>query len=146
MFTAVREDGTATSSVIGPAEGFGPVHDLAHYVVETSLGFKSAFLGLLASGRNLEDFETGAKHWLPGDAISAERIAGQLSLDEMTRMPLSVEDFNGTVHATLTADQLVSMRARLADLRREWDSLAPGETLELEFDPQQIECSPLRTE
>jgi hypothetical protein len=145
VFTAVRLDGTFTSTIIGPAEGFGPVHDLAHYVVETFLGFKSGFLGLLAAGRNIEDFERGAKHWLPSEAMAAEAIAGQLSQDAATKNPLNAEDFNWTLRDTLargsvkypalevSAGQLDTMRARLADVRRQWDALPYGETLELDF-------------
>ncbi len=146
VFTAVREDGTSTSTNIGPAAGFGPVHDLTHYVVETSLGFKTGFLGLLASGRNIEDFARGATNWLPLEAHIAEAVAGQLSQDAMTRNPLNVDDFNWTIRDVLsrgpvvvcappeiTADQLAAMRAHLAELRSRWDALAANETLELEF-------------
>ncbi len=145
VFTAVREDGTSTSASIGPAGGFGPVHDLTHYVVETSLGIQTGFLGLLAAGRNVEDFNRGARHWLPAEAHVAEAVAGQLSQDAMTRNPLSAEDFNWTVRDVLSrsevvcappeiaADQLARMHARLAELRNRWDALAPNETLELEF-------------
>jgi len=144
LFTAVRADGSFTSTTIGPARGFGPVHDLTHYVVETSLRLNHGFLGLLAEGRNIEDFERGAKHWLPEEALLAEAIAGQLSQDAMTRNPLNVEDFNWTIRDVLTRgpvkatprelseDQLATMRARLADLRNQWDALPAGETLELE--------------
>lgn len=146
VFTAVREDGTATSSSIGPADRFGPVHDMTHYVVESSLGFKHGFLGLLASGRNIEDFNKGAKHWLPAEAVCAEAIAGELSREAMTGDHLSAEDFNWTTRdvltrssisyspPTLTAEQLSAMHADLAALRSRWDALAPNETLELTFD------------
>ena len=137
--TAVRGDGTFTTTVIGPAEGFGPVHDLCHFVVETSLGIANGFLGLLAAGRDIEDFNRGAKHWMPPEAMVAEAIAGQLSRDVMTGRPLSVEDFNWAIrqvtpHAPeLSAEQPAALHSRLADLRGQWDALEPGEALELEF-------------
>jgi hypothetical protein len=37
VLTAVRPDGSSTSSNIGTAGGFGPVHDLTHLIVETTL-------------------------------------------------------------------------------------------------------------
>ncbi len=89
VFTAVRDNGTSTSTDVGPAAGFGPVHDLTHYVVETSLGFRKGFLGLLAEGRNIEDFNRDSKHWLTPEAHVAEAIAGQLSQDAMTLNPLA---------------------------------------------------------
>jgi len=55
-FTAVRGDGSSTTAQIGEAGGFGPVHDLAHYVVENQVCIKKGFLGLLASGWSVEDF------------------------------------------------------------------------------------------
>jgi hypothetical protein len=145
VFTAVRDDGTSTSTVIGDPGGFGPVHDLTHYVVETSLGIKAGFLGQLAAGRDVRDFDRDAKNWLPAEAFVAEAIAGQLSQDAMSRHPLNTEDFNSTIRDVLsrgdtvctppeiTADLLTAMHARLAKLRSQWDALGPNETLELEF-------------
>jgi hypothetical protein len=145
VFTALREDGSSTTTSIGAYAGFGPVHDLSHYVVETSMGFRNAFLGLLGAGRNVEDFNRESKQWLTEEAMVAEAISGQLSQDAMTGRPLSVEDFNWTVRDVLsrgtvkcaapelTAEQLSALHARLADLRRRWEAVAVGETLELEF-------------
>lgn len=145
VFTAVRDDGTSTSTAIGDPAGFGPVHDLTHYVVETSLGIKAGFLGQLAAGRDVQDFDREASSWLPPEAFIAEAVAGQLSQDAMTRNPLSIEDFNWTIRDVLTrgkvaspppeitADQLAAMHAKLAELRSQWDALVPNETLELEF-------------
>jgi len=144
VFTAVRGDGSSTSTNLGSARGFGPVHDLAHYVVETALGIHGGFLGLLAAGRNIEDFDHEAKVWLTEDAYAAEAIAGQLSQDVGTAVPLSVEDFNWTVRDSLTrgpvahsapelsAGQLTELRVRLDELIRQWRGLGDGETLELD--------------
>jgi hypothetical protein len=143
--TAVRADGTYTSTTIGPAAGFGPVHDLAHYVVETSMGIRDGFLGMLATGRDIGDFDRDAGKWLSPEAVFAEAVAGELSRDAMTKIPLSTEDFNWTVRDVLacgsvdwtppevSSDQLTAMRSWLAELRSSWNSLPAGETLELEF-------------
>lgn len=144
-FTAVREDGTSTSTSIGAHAGFGPVHDLSHYAVETSMGLANGFLGLLAAGRNFEDFASRAKDWLPKEALVAEALAGQLSQDSMTGNPLDLEAFNWAVAdalsrgpvkceaPVLSAGQLAAMHARLAGLRHQWDAVAIGDTLELAF-------------
>ena len=34
----------------------GVLHDLIHYVVETTLGYREAFFGLLAAGWDIQDF------------------------------------------------------------------------------------------
>jgi hypothetical protein len=83
-FTAVRCDGSSTTAQIGAAGGFGPVHDLAHYVVEKQFGIKKGFLGLLASGWSIEDFNTGIvdrmiREGVIKDAGRAEVVAGLLS-------------------------------------------------------------------
>ena len=144
VLTAVRADGTSTSSNIGTAGGFGPVHDLTHLVVEKMLGMRDGFLGLLGQGKDVGDFDRNAKQWLTADAYRAEAIAGQMSQDYGTGQPLSAEDFNWTVRDTLTrvgvqcdhrdlsAEQLVAMRAQLDELVAQWRAIAPGETLELD--------------
>jgi hypothetical protein len=143
VLTAVRQDGTHTSTEIGPANGFGPVHDLAHYVVETSFGWRNAFLGLLASGHNIEDFNTSAKQWLPAEAVIAECVAGQLSQDAVVAFPLTADDFNWSIRQVLrekapeiTPEQLAGWHANLAELRQRWNTLKPGETLALDFSGQ----------
>ncbi len=144
VMTAVRADSTSTSSNIGTAGGFGPVHDLTHLVVEQALGIRKGFLGLLAQGKDIADFDRDAKQWLTTDAYLAEAIAGQMSQDFGTRQPLSTDDFNWTVRDTLTrggvrcdysdlsAEQLAAMRARLDELVAQWRAIAPGEALELD--------------
>src|SRR5579864_2595429 len=89
VMTAVRADGSSTSSNIGTAGGFGPVHDLTHLVVERALGIRNGFLGLLAQGRGIQDFDRNSKEWLTSDAYTAEAIAGQMSQDFGTGRPLT---------------------------------------------------------
>lgn len=145
VMTAIRPDGSATWTRIGFANGFGPIHDLAHFVVETSLDLPQAFLGLLASGRNIEDFDRGTTQWLTADGYVAEAIAGQLSQDAAAGIPLSIEDFNQTVRESLSripipvtapelsAEQLAAMHQRLQQLREQWKTITPGDSLELEM-------------
>jgi hypothetical protein len=144
-FTAVRSDGSSTTAQIGAAGGFGPVHDLAHYVVESQFGIKKGFLGLLAGGWSVEDFTKGVvdrmiREGVISDAGRAEVVAGLLSGDAFSPFPLSVEDFNWTIHSQsaeipgLTADELANLRQRLSTLRDQWSALNAGETLELSID------------
>jgi hypothetical protein len=145
VMTAIRHDGSATWTRIGSANGFGPIHDLAHFVVETSLALPEAFLGLLAKGRNIEDFDRGTKQWLTEDGYVAEAVAGQLSQDSAAGIPLSAKDFNLTVRESLSrvpipvtapelsAEQLAAMQQRLQQLREQWKAITPGDSLELEM-------------
>jgi hypothetical protein len=74
------------------------------------------------------------------DAGRAEIVAGLLSGDTFSSLPLSVEDFNWTVRSqskeipSLSADELAILRKRLTALRDQWNALNPGETLELSLD------------
>jgi hypothetical protein len=146
MLVLVREDGTSTSGAIGPAQGYGPVHDLAHYVVERALGLDQGFLGLVASGWDIRDFETkGATKRLPIEALFAETAAGELSRQALMWQWSSAEDYVWAVEThvkqsrpdyalpEITSETFEGMRAELLDLRHRWNQLQPGETLELTF-------------
>lgn len=146
MLTLVRADGSSTSGAIGPPNGYGPVHDLAHYVVEHTLGLTKGFLGLVASGWDIGDFEVkGTAKRLPAEAVLAEVAAGEISRQAMMWQWSSAEDYvwavETAVHTSqpdfeippITDDTFESMRAELLGLRQRWNQLAPGETLELSF-------------
>ena len=146
VLTLVRGDGSATSGTIGPAQGYGPVHDLAHYVVERTLAIDDGFLGLVASGWEIGDFEKkGAAKQLPVGAILAESAAGELSRQAMMWQWSSAEDYAWAVGTymrqarpdfempEITEATFEGMRLELLGLRQRWNALQPGETLELEF-------------
>src|SRR2546429_508258 len=65
VLTCTRDDGTCT--YVKPRQGaFFVPHDLMHYAVETTLGLRSSFFGLIAQGRSLVSFdEPGSAHLLP---------------------------------------------------------------------------------
>ena len=143
--TLVRRDGSVTLGRIGGAEGYGPVHDLGHYVVEQMLGIPDAFLGLTAAGWSLEAFERDAADRVPDAAVWAECWAGELSREVLAGQPLDAAEFNATVadavsrtrpHAPpppITAEQLEAMRMALEALWAEWKALPVGETMECAF-------------
>lgn len=148
ILTLVRADGSSTSGAIGPPDGYGPVHDLAHFVVERSLGLSKGFLGLVASGWEIRDFEVkGTAKTLPAEAILAEVAAGEMSRQAMMWQWSSAEDYVWAVETTvqksqpnyalptITDDMFEAMRVELLGLRQRWNQLAPGETLELSFAP-----------
>ncbi|HVT40584.1 MAG TPA: hypothetical protein VHE78_16190 [Gemmatimonadaceae bacterium] len=97
VLTFVRGDGSRTSSAIGPHEGYGPVHDLTHYVVESVFGFARAFLGLCAEGWTIQDFDKDALERMPPEAAVAEVLAGRVSAMEMMDRYDSLEEVNWTI-------------------------------------------------
>jgi hypothetical protein len=146
--TLVRADGTFTSGRIGPAGGYGPVHDLAHFVVEQTLGIPDAFLGLTAAGWDLADFERpGAPARLPPAALWAEFRAGELSREIVLNQPLDADTFNRVVRDGVTrgglhppppdvaAGTLDAMREAIEALWTRWALLPVGDTLVLPFEP-----------
>jgi len=132
----LRDDGTTTWMRI---TRFFAQHDLMHYAVETTMGFRNAFLGLIAGGRDLEDFEDNAKAWLPPEAIAVEAIVSQLLYERAGSA--SPDEFHAAVDAAcaglglpaqlITPAQAAAARARFEELLDQWRSTPAGHTMEL---------------
>jgi hypothetical protein len=141
ILTFVRADGSRTSTPIGTAQGFGPVHDLAHYATESVLGIARGFIGLCAEGWSVRDFEKDAAKNIPAEAGLAEAVAGEISRMEITSQWSTLDDFNWTIAAagfTMTATQYDAIRRALSRLRARWNALTPGETMSLPFEPGRV--------
>jgi len=147
MLVLVREDGSSTTSTIGRPEGYGPVHDLCHYVIESALGLSEGFLGLVASGWEISDFEVkGTARRLPVQAALAESAAGELSRQAMMWQYSSAADFVWALRSVMrnaNQDESVvpevdeamfeQMRSRLLELRAQWNEVPSGGPMELRF-------------
>jgi hypothetical protein len=143
VMSFVRADGSTTSGRLGSG-GFGAVHDLTHYVVESSLRLQNGFFGLLQQGWDMRDFEgKGTSARLSDEAIVAECIVGQLTNAVFGGPNPSATDFNwligeavagvrpGAIAPFVSPDALAQMQTQLADLLDQWRALAPGQTMEL---------------
>lgn len=125
--------------------GFFPLHDITHFVVESVLGTREAFLGLVASGWELDDTTgKGSRGALPAEAIFVEHLVGLLDVERASSGTWSAEYLleqigvagAPTDHPTaarLTEESLLEIRARRATYFSEWQGLLPGGTLELHF-------------
>jgi hypothetical protein len=146
QLTLVREDGTHTTGPVGSAEGYFPVHDLTHYAIEQTLGLCEGFLGLVASGWEISDFEVkGTSKRLSPETGFAEVAAGELSRQILTRDLSSLEDFlwaidltiqqhsSGAGRPSITEAQFAAIRELISTEWRRWRELPPNETLELTF-------------
>ena len=142
----IRENGTHTAGAIGPADAYGPVHDLAHFAIEQTLGLSEGFLGMIASGWEISDFEVkGTARRLPADAVFAEVVAGELSRQVLTRQVTSPEEFLWAVDVTMkqqsggfdrpqiSVAQFDAIHGLLASEWRRWRELPSNGTLELTF-------------
>lgn len=140
--TCVRADGSRTWHQVHP---FFPVHDLTHFAVESVLGFRAAFFGLVASGWDLDAFADRARRArMPDEAVWAETIVGVLDLERGQQRMFDPSEFRDAVNAALAgqgrppfrplaAGELARIRTVRGGLRHRWLALAPGETLDLAF-------------
>jgi len=145
--TCRRADGSVTWQRQEGQQGrFFPLHDLTHYAVETVLGFRRGFYGMVAEGWDMTDF--GAP-WprgpIPADADPAELIVGFLDIERATGAQWSAEELNDKAarfyaqhgldgECVVTDEELKRIRALRHALFAQWHALPAGEALELEFD------------
>src|SRR5262249_62175861 len=96
-----------------------PVHDLVHYCVESTLGFRDAFFGLIAAGWNLEDFgQPWPRGPLPDQALLSEQVVGEVWRAFLLREVLSARDLNQRV-AEMRAQKGLDMPRMLTDTELE---------------------------
>jgi hypothetical protein len=142
-FSCERPDGSVTwQRQTGSHGRFFPLHDLTHYAVETVLGHRRGFYGLVTEGWDLTDF--GApwpRGQIPRDADPSEFIVGFLDAERAGGGSWSAEDLNQSlrihdpaVRAQVSAEQLTRIRQVRAALFQRWEDLPAGQTLELGFD------------
>lgn len=143
-----RADGSVTWQRHTTRNGtFFTLHDLTHYAVETQLGFRHAFFGLLAAGWDISDFEApGARDRLPPEALQVELIVGLLDTERADGACWTASQFHEQMAAycashnidagaglSLTDQQLEAVRQERARLFAQWADLPAGATMELEF-------------
>lgn len=159
-----RRDGSSTwqRHTERQAQFFG-FHDLTHFAIETTMGARQGFFGLLADGWDIAETDgKSARGPLPPEAIGVEHLVGllererlggamSLTADEVialldqatgdTAGPREGERTNPLTNRLtsrltnkLTDELLAAARARMQALHAEWASLPPGNAMELSFD------------
>ncbi len=136
----VREDGSYTWQKQNSRQApFFALHDLTHFAVESTLGFEHGFFGLIAEGWDIEDTTgKGSRGPLTRDAMEAEHLVGLLDGERAGGVIWSAKEFNQhrPLARRLTDDDLARVRARRAELFRQWSAVKPGDALELRFEPR----------
>jgi hypothetical protein len=145
VLRCVRSDGSVTWQKQERQAAFFALHDLTHFAVESTLGFRQGFYGLIEAGWDVED-TTGqrARGPLPDEALEVEYFVGSLDAERAGGATWTADEFNehAAIHAAasgrviprlLTTNDLARVRARRDELFREWFALAAGETLELGY-------------
>ena len=144
----IRADGSVTwqSQRAASHATFFALHDLTHYAVETTLGYRAGFFGLIAAGWEIDDTTgKGKRGPLPAEARLVEHLVGALDRERTSPQPWSAAEFNallekvgeagapGSRPRVLTDDDLARVRERWSELSARWAALAPGEVLALPF-------------
>lgn len=112
------------------------LHDLTHYAVETTLGYRQAFFGLIADGWNIEDTTgKGARGPLPLEAIEAETIVGLFDSERAYTTLWTEGEFNSCAPRSLSAAEIKRIRDIRDSLFQKWFALEPDQKLELTFQP-----------
>ncbi|MGH7680054.1 MAG: hypothetical protein ACRENU_16415 [Gemmatimonadaceae bacterium] len=146
LLKCIRADGTETwqKQTTRHASHFA-LHDLTHFAVESELGVRDAFYGLIADGWSIEDTTgKGERGALPPEALFVENLVGTFDMERASGSRWTAEEFNDatTRHAAaggrpvprkLTDGEIARIRKRRAELFAQWHALPNGQVLTLSF-------------
>ena len=151
VLRCVRDDGSITwQKQTDRHAAYFALHDLTHFAVETTLGIRRGFFGLIAEGWEIEDTTgKGARGPLPPEAGEAEMMVGVFSAERAGGVIWTVEEFNECAAMTgvraLGADEIARVKKKRSELFQQWAAVEPGATLELPFEiPALTERAPAR--
>jgi hypothetical protein len=147
--TLTRADGTVTWQRQQGSLGLVfPPHDLTHFAVESELGYRGGFYGLVADGWEVGDF---VAPWprgpIPEEAREVELIVGFFDAERRSMDRWSAEAFNAHAEKFVGAsrsagkmkvpvlrdDDIARVRVVRDALLARWFALPPGDSMELEF-------------
>jgi hypothetical protein len=146
--SCTRADGTTTwQRQLGAQAAFFPKHDLTHCAVESALGLRQGFYGLVSAGWDFSDFGSPwPRGKLPPEANIAEMIVGFFDLERRTGERGTISDLNRMLaeyctenglraQFQFTEDDFARVRAKRAELFAQWDAVLPGNALQVVFEP-----------
>jgi len=140
VLRCVRDDGSVTwQKQTDRHAAYFALHDLTHFAVETTLGLRRGFFGLIAEGWDIEDTTgKGARGPLPPEAGEVEMIVGLFSAERASGVIWTVDEFNESAAMVgtreLSFDEIVRVKKKRSELFQQWSEVAPGATLELTYE------------
>ena len=147
LLRCVRADGSVTWQKQPSRHApFFAMHDLTHFAVESTLGFRRGFFGLIAEGWDIEDTTgQGTRGRLPEEAVEVERIVGLFDAERASATLFTTNEFNqhAAMHAStaghsapgrLTEDEILRVRKRRGELFTQWLALEPGAAIKLHYE------------
>jgi len=144
VLRCVRRDGSATWQRHEKHASFFSYHDLRHFAVETTLGLRKGFYGLIADGWDITDTTgKGARGKLSAASVFVEHIVGLFERERVGgALPLSASELIAQIDAMIGIDperpkftdtELTAVRNRTEELHKQWAGIPVGSTLELTF-------------
>jgi hypothetical protein len=143
VFSCKRKDGSWTWKQVSE---FFIMNDLAHYAVETILPLKNAFLGIVASGMDIHEFELPKeqrKVKRSPEAIFAEHLVNivviyptQEMMENQAEFMASILDENMKTDflKLISPEKLEMIRETYNALMKQWTELLVNETMKLMFE------------
>jgi hypothetical protein len=134
---SVCADGSKTWQRQDRHSAFFALHDLTHFAVESVLGYRSGFFGLVESGWDISETDGKSQRGpLPLEALEVESIVGLLDRERASGAVWSAADFETGRQAgarPLSDEDLERVRQTRDQLFARWVEVEPGSALELEF-------------
>ncbi|MFM1774688.1 MAG: hypothetical protein RJA53_298 [Bacteroidota bacterium] len=127
------------------ADNFLVLHDLCHFAIETTLGYKTAFWGLVARGINPNIFEDKVKRdalGLSNEAWYSEHLANLLliefrqglfdDINEMLKQSL-IQHHHYIPFIKISSTELTAIRSLFYKLIDDWKAVEDGNYFSLDF-------------
>jgi hypothetical protein len=135
VLRCTRADGSVTwqKQKTSQAAHFA-LHDLTHFAVESTLGYRRGFFGLIAEGWEIEDTTgKGSRGPLPPEAGEVELIVGMFDMERASGALVTAGDFAIHGPRRLTDEEIARVRTCRGELFSRWSAVEPGSTLDLRF-------------
>jgi hypothetical protein len=133
VLRCTRADGSVTWQKQRQGAFFA-LHDLTHFAVETTLGLRHGFFGLIDEGWEIDETDgKGHRGGLPPDAMIAEWIVGLLDAERASAAEWTAEEFRaGRLQtAPVTDEDLRRIQDQRRQLFKQWAGVEPGSVLKL---------------
>jgi hypothetical protein len=135
LLRCTRSDGSVTWQKQSKHAAHFALHDLTHYAVETALGYRHGFFGLVADGWDLEETDgNSSRGGLPPEALEVERLVGLFDAERASGAVWSAGEFINFAPRDLSEVQIQQVRALRTALFEQWAAIAPGQKLQLKFE------------
>jgi hypothetical protein len=145
VLKCIRVDGTSTWQKKNERHSAHfALHDLTHFAVETTLGYRNGFFGLVEQGWDMNDVTgKGSRGILPAEAPEVESIVGLFDAERASGGMWTTDEFNnfasmrlaeGQPARLLSTEEISRIKARRSELFQRWSAIPIGQVLELLFE------------